>query len=165
MRLWPTIRRLALLAANGTLAVLLWHALTLPQGMPEERVSATRSITIEPTVALPGRQAPENAALPARDLFASADPPPAPAPAPPATPVPAPAIVLIGTALGDTNFALVRLSPEAPASRFKEGAVIGDWLLATVRRNAIIVVRDQSRWRIGFAPAQPVQCATPACAD
>lgn len=165
MRLWPTIRRLALLAVNGTLAVLLWHAVMIPQGMPEERVSATRSITIEPTVALPGRQTPGNVDIPARDLFASADPPLAPAPPPPAAPVPVPAIILIGTALGDTNFALVRLSPEAPASRIKEGAAIGDWLLATVRRNAIIVVRDQSRWRIGFAPAQPVQCATPACVD
>ena len=161
-----SLRRLALVLANGGLAALLAQTwLTAPTDPRLPAVTSRAGPAASSSLPAPAVQSTARAA-PQRDPFNAAVLPEAETGQQPAedVPVEAPTVELVGIALGGKSFAVLRSGPGEATQRVAEGAHLGPWTLAAVRRNTVVLLRGETSWQIPFAPKPVERCATRACA-
>lgn len=159
--LWLLLRRCIILTAIAGLSFILWQQLTEApdSGGGEGAYKKATALPLEP--ASVRTDAPRSDEIPARDLFVSIAPPAPPAPLP-VTPV-APAFTLVGTGIGPPSFALIRSNGNGAGLRVLKGMKVEGWDIVEIRKNNLVLSRENATWIIGFSPEPARLCSSSEC--
>ena len=162
MSVWLPLRRAVILATIAGLSVMLWQQLT---GVTDGGSATDRGIATALS-SLPGsisskQDATGSNEISARDLFVSITPP---TPAAPSLVAPvAPAFTLIGTGIGPSSFALIRSNGNDANIRVERGMKVDGWDVFEIRKNNLILSRDNATWIMGFSPESARLCSSTEC--